>query len=403
MSDLYNYITPSGVIVPDTSTLKDDVDSEWTGVFGTGMSTDSSTPQGTVIATDVAGRSALVNNNAALANQINPNQSAGIFLDAIGALSGLIREADTATIINNVVLAGVGGSPIVAGSQISSPAGDLFALVSDVTLDPVTMQALGQYQAVVGGPIPAPMGVYTIETQALGLETVTVTVAGILGTLEQSDESYRTLRTKTLALQGVGLMEASQSTVNAVPGVTGSQGIDNYTGASLTVSGVTVPADKAWFCVDGGSDADVAQALFDNKSMGCGWYGAANTVTETITGAYGQTYTVVFDRPTLVPILVRVTCKQGTFTGNPDAAVVQACLDYGANVVPNFQGLQVGVSASPFEISAAVMQECPGLYVSKVELSLSGGTPSYAPAELPMLLFQKGTIASGAVSVVVNT
>lgn len=399
MSDtLYDYVTPAGVIVPDTATLQSDVESEWTGTFGTGLPLASSTPQGTMIAAEVAGRKSVVNNNAALANQINPAQAGGTFLDAIAALTGLTREPDISTLVEGVLLAGVQASPIPAGALVATPNGDQFALQAAITLDPVTGQALGTFAAVQPGPIAAPTGTWTIVTDVLGLETVTNSAVAVLGSLQQPDETFRVLRNNTLALQGVALNEAITSAVSNVPGVIGRQFLENFTGSSITVGGVTVIEHSIWVCVDGGTDLDAANALLTNKSMGCNWNGAQ---TVTIVAPTGQSYTVKFDRPTLVPLLVRVTGKQGSFVGDAVSAITKAVLDFATNQVPLLTGFVVGQSASPFEVASAIMQECPGLYISKVELTLASSV-SYAPAEVPMNLNQKATVGSGAVTVVLS-
>lgn len=397
---LYNYVTTTGVIVPDTATLQSDVVSEWQGVFGTALNPDGSTPQGKQIAAEVAARSAVVNNNAALANQINPNEAGGVLLDAICALTGLPRQADTNTTVPNVILAGVQGSPIVAGSQVKTAAGDLFALAADVTLDAVTGQAVGTYVAMASGAVPCPPGAFKIVTPVLGLETVANPAAATPGTLEQSDEALRALRRVTLARQGTSLIESILSDVNALPGVVGSQFLENVEATAQTISGVALKANSIWLCVDGGTPAAIGAAMLQNKSSGGGWNGAQSVAV--VEPASGQSYTINYDIPTLVPLLVRVTCKQGSFIGDPNASVVQAVLDFASNKIANLEGFVVGQSASPFEVATGIMAECQGLYVQKVELTLASAV-NYLPAEIVMAIFQKATVISGNVSVVINT
>lgn len=398
MSDTYNYIIPSGVIVPDLASLETVVKSEWTDIFGEDLPTDQSTPQGLMIASEVAARQGVVNNNATLANQINPNQAAGLFLDGICALTGLVRLPDTFTRAQAVTLAGVQGSPIAAGTIIATPDGDQFALDGDVTLDAVTGEATGLYTALVAGPIPAPSGLWTIVTDVLGLETVTNTLTGVLGMLQQSDEALATLRRKTLALQGVALIEAVLSAVNDVTNVIGSAGLENYTGSPVTIDGVVLKAHSIWVCADGGTNLDVATALLFNKSQGCDWNGS--TTVNVVEPSSGQTYAVTFDRPTLVPLLVRVTCSKGTFIGSISTDVTNAVVDFANNAIDNLLGFVVSQSASPFEIAAGVMRQCPGLYVSKIEISLVSSV-SYSTDEIAMLKYQKATVSGSDVSVVI--
>ena len=117
----YSYVQPSGVIVPDDASLLETVQAEWTGAFGAALNLDSSTPQGAMIASETLARTGVLQTNAVVANQINPNQAGGLFLDALCALLGLLRPAQTFTVVRGVVLAGVGGSPIPAGSIATTP------------------------------------------------------------------------------------------------------------------------------------------------------------------------------------------------------------------------------------------------------------------------------------------
>lgn len=398
----YQYIDTTGVIVPDTSTLVTVVETEWTdslpniNVQNIDGSPNSSTPQGVMIASEVAARSSFLTNNAALANQINPNQSGGLFLDAVAALSGLERLANTFTIVPNVALAGVAGSPIAAGSQATTPAGDVFELQALVTLDG-SGNGAGTFIALAAGPVAAPSGTWT-PSAVLGWETVTNPVTGVPGSATQSDEAFRLLRRITLALQSVAMPEAMLSAVNILTGVIGTQFRQNVTNTPITIDGIALLPNSVWMVVDGGVILDIATTLFNTLSGGCNWNGS---VTQAVVDpSSGQTYNVKFDRPTLIPLLVRVTCSQGSFIGDPSQAVVQAVLDFANNIIPNIKGFVVGQSASPFEVAAGVNVECQGLYIRKVELSLVS-VVNFQPVEIAMLIFQKATVISGDITVVV--
>src|ERR1700753_1714778 len=115
-SPSYQYILPTGTVVPDTSGLLSDVQSEYRAVFGADLIVTPDTPQGVLIAAEALARTEVVNNNAALANQINPNIAGGVFLDAIGFLTGIQRTAATSTVVPNVTLSGVPGTVIAAGT-----------------------------------------------------------------------------------------------------------------------------------------------------------------------------------------------------------------------------------------------------------------------------------------------
>lgn len=365
----YEYIEPTGVILPDTSGLLTDVQSEYQAVFGADLVVTPDTPQGVLITAETLARTEVVNNNAAVANQINPNVAGGVFLDALMALTGMQRTVATPTVVTNVSLTGVSGTVIPAGSLAATSAGDQFQSVSTVTL--VSGTATVNFQSVATGPIPcAGSALTTIVSAVLGWETVTNNPSGTpasattLGTVTQSDQAARALRQNTLAFQGVSLAEAITSALYNVQGVTSLTFQENVSASTQTINGISMVGHSIYACIEGGTDTAVAAALLENKSSGCAWNGG--TSVSVVEPASGQSYTVLFDRPTQVGILVKVTTTNGN-----EANIIQAILDYAAGNINGLAGFVVGADVSPFEIAGAIMSEFPGYYISQVEISLT--------------------------------
>ena len=387
----YEYITPTGVIVPDTSGLLADVQSEYQAVFGADLIVTADTPQGVLITAETLARTEVVNNNAALANQINPNIAGGVFLDAIGFLTGVQRTAATSTVVPNVTLSGVPGTVIAAGALAATAAGDQFQSLSTVTLSSGGTATVN-FASVALGPIPcATSALTTVVSNILGWETVTNATAGTLGAVTQSDQAFRAYRLNTLAFQGVSLAEAVTSALYATAGVTSLTFQENVAATTQTINGISMTGHSVYACVAGGSDADVAAALLENKSSGCAWNGG--TTVSVVEPASGQTYSVSFDRPTPVGILVKVTSPNGN-----EANIIQAVLDYAAGVINGLAGFVVGADVSPFEIAGAIMSEYPGTYVSKVEISLTSPV-SYTTDVIDIGVNQQAFTNSGYITV----
>lgn len=394
----YQFVTPAGVIIPDTAELRADVESEWKEAFGQDLVTTPETPQGVMITMEVEARDAVARNNADLANQINPDLAGGIFLDAICALSGLERDAATRSVISGASLSGVPNTLIPAGSQASTDDGDLFETISAVVLS-VSGVATVDFQSVEFGPIPAGVGALNnIATGVLGWETVSNPNAAVLGSNQQSDASLRAKRRLTLALQGVSLVEAIVSALHDVPGVKSLQFRENIANTTQIIDGISLIAHSVWACVDGGTDADIGAALLENKSNGAGWNGAVTVnVPEP---ASGQVYAVKFDRPTLVPTLVRATVKQFQAVGDPQVIVRDAVLAYYNNTIEGEQGMIVGQDVSPFEIAGAINRQAPAFYVQKLEVALQS-TGIYQTTEIDIATDAKATTTSGNITVIV--
>lgn len=397
MSD-YQFVVQTGVIVPDTADILAEIEANYRSVFGADLSVDPETPQGILINAEAIARAEVVRNNAAVANQINPNLAGGLFLQAIAALTGLAPAPATPSVIPDVTLAGVAGTNVPAGVQARTAAGDIFESVSGVTLGAGGTAAVN-FQSVATGPIPAAIGALTfIVTDILGWETVTNATAATLGTVEQSDESLRALRRNTLALQGISLAEAITSALYMTEGVKSLQFRENVADTVETIDNVEMHPHSVWACVDGGTNLDVATTLLNGKSMGADWNGDVEVnVTEP---ASGQVYPVKFDRPDAVPILVRATVRVGPGVVNPTLAVQQAILAYAAGDIDGEEGFTVGASVSPFELAAAVNSEIEGAYVRLMEVAtVASGV--YQTTEIPLEIFEQATLLIGGITVIV--
>lgn len=395
----YQYLNNTGVVVPDTSDILTTVQNEFRTAFGNDLVVDPSTPQGVLITAETLARDAVVRNNAALANQINPNVAGGTFLDAIWALTGGQRTKATRSTVT-AALTGVPGAIVSAGARASvGTGGDEFELISTVVIGQ-TGSVNGFFQSVEFGPIAAPVGALdSIVTPVLGWETVSNSAAALLGTATQSDVAARRARRNTLALQGVSLPEAITSAVYATEGVKSLSFRENVTSASATIDGVLMDPHSIYVCVDGGTDQDIAAALLQNKSLGAGWNGSVTVnVTEQ---ASGQVYTVKFDRPTEITILAKVYVRVGAVTGDPAAIVRDSVMQYVNGEMDGEDGWTVGADASPFELAAAINSSAPGLFVTKIELA-EQSTGVYSTDTISIAIFEKAVTAAGYIQVFVS-
>lgn len=396
----YQYLDDTGVIVPDTADLQTEVGSEYkVALNDAAMPTDPETPQGALIVAETLARANVLGNNAAVANQINPNIAGGIFLESLCRLTGLEPPSATYTLITNVPVTGRINTVIPEGTLVAATldaAAPKFAVVATTTiLGPGTLVTL---QAVDSGPVPAPLGVpWYVISAVLGFETVTtVGAAAVIGTDKLTDAELRTLRAQTLALQGVSIAEAITSALNDTPGVQSIAFRENVADTTQTIDGISMVAHSIWACVNGGTNTDVATALLGCKTLGANWNGA--TTVNVVDPSSGQTYPVKFDRPTSQNIWVRVTYIGATVTGDGPTLITNAILAYQAGSISGMPGFVVGADVSPFELAAAVASQVPGIFVTKVEVSTDGVT--YQTTQIVIPLNQIAVVIAGRISTV---
>jgi len=400
--DVYQYVEPDGVIIPDTEVINNQVIAEYRALFGQDLIVTANTPQGLLIAAETQSRDGIAVNNATVANQINPNLAGGIFLDAICALTGIQRTVATfSTVVGTVT--GVAGTIIPSGSQAKETVSQqIFQTVSSVTI-PVGGSIDVTFQALNAGPIAVSPGTLTqIISVVLGWETVTNSGAAIIGTETQSDDALRLYRKNTLAIQGEGLAEAILSGLYATPNVHSATFRENVLTTTEVIDGVTMNPNSIYVCVDGGTDNDIATTLVAKKNGGCQYTnGAGIPVTVSYTEPFsGQVMNILFDRPTPVPVKIRVTIRVSDTLSDPVTAVQNAILNYAAGLIPGEAGFTVGTSVSPFEIAGAINFYNRSIFVTLVEVSLQSPV-SYSTNTLAISIFQIATIAVSDITVII--
>jgi uncharacterized phage protein gp47/JayE len=401
-NNVYQYVIPDGVIIPDTEVINQQVINEYQDQFGQDLIVTPNTPQGILISAETQARDGIAVNNATLANQINPNLAGGVFLDAICALTGIQRTvASFSTVVGS--LTGVGGTIVPAGSQAQETVGQqIFQTVSSVTI-PTTGSIDVVFQALNPGPIAVSPGTLTqIISVVLGWETVTNAAAANIGTDTQTDDSLRAYRKNTLAIQGEGLAKSILSGVYAVANVTSATFRENVLPSTQTIDGVTMLPNSVYLCVNGGADSDIAATLVAKKNGGCQYTnGAGIPVSVSYTEPFsGQVMNILFDRPTPIPVKIQVTIKVIDTLSDPQTLVQNAILNYAAGLIPGETGFTVGTSVSPFEIAGAINFYNRSIFVTLVEVSLQSPV-TFSTNTLPITIFQIATIAVSDITVII--
>ena len=378
MANSYDYITETGVIIPDTSDVKEDVQAEFKAALGNDINLSDATPQGRLIDAITQSRMDTIRTCAAIANMLNPNLAYGSFLDAICALTGCVRrQASKSSVV--AILGGTPGTTIPAGNIAVTAAGDEFYLENSATLGvDGTVEAI--FLSVQTGAIPCAAGeLNQIQTTVLGWETITNNAPATLGQEVEGDTELKMRRLNTL-YQGRGFSASVVSALANVPNLKSSIIRHNYKSQPLIIDGVTIKPHSVYVCAYGGTDADIAQALFNTVPAGCDYSGS--TIVSVTDEYTQQTYDIAFDRPSIVEIDVKVYLRKDSGTGDVQGAVKSAIQKFVNGEVPNIDGLGIGVDLSPFEIASAINIEVPGVFVNQVQIAKHNSTLSTNSIEM---------------------
>ncbi len=263
MADVYTYINETGLVEVSAPEIQNQVSAEYTAAFGQDLvvpSVDnpqaSSTPQGLLINAETLARIAVADNNAALANQINPNVAGGVFLDAIMYLTGSTRTPATQTIVT-ATLHGTPATLIPSGSLAAETASGnayQFSLINNATIASNGYVTGVQFQAVLYGDIPCQTdSLTTIISNVIGWDSITDSIVYSLGAATQSDASARLTRNTQIAGQGsstAGSIIAAVSKSFADNGGSGSVTfLENVANTTETIDGVSMVAHSIYVCI----------------------------------------------------------------------------------------------------------------------------------------------------------
>jgi hypothetical protein len=383
----YIYNDETGVITPDTSTIQTEVQEEYKNLFGQNLNTDANTPQGVLITTETIARVSVANQNAELANQINPDIAGGVFLDALLALTGSERIAASPSLVYATV-SGVAETIIPAGSRAQETNNSaIFATTDQVVIPESGVLYNVEFQSLVNGSIPCLAGSLTqIITVLEGWETVTNPEDGSIGTLQQSDTAARTYRQVTLAAQGTNLSQAIISGLYLTEGVTSVTFQENSTPYDVTINSTDMVPNSLYTCVAGtASSLDIATTLTNKKSGGCAYNnGNGIQIQQIVTDAYSQQeLLVLFDRPSILTMNIRVSVNALSTVTDVKTSVKTAIVAYANGEVEYMPGFIVGAQVSPLQIAAAIAQQIPGIFVNSLTVALANFT-------------QQGTLTEGS-------
>ena len=302
--------TPAGLVIPAETAVLAGVQDDINAAFGGGLNPALETPQGQLASSQAAIIGDKNNEFALFVNQVDPQYSADRFQDAIGRIYFLTRKPATPTAVT-ATLGGIAGTVIPAGTFAQDTDGNTYALSGDATIG-IAGTVDADFQNVQTGPIPCAAGTLTSVYQAIpGWDTITNAADGTMGSNVESRADFEYRRRNSVALNGKGTPQAIYAAVFDLLDVLDVYVKDNPSGNTVNTGPTNYPIlpHSVYVAVVGGTDAEVAAAIWRKKDTGCDYNGNTTvTVTDNAGYSYPQpTYTVKFERPAALPVLFAVS------------------------------------------------------------------------------------------------
>ena len=332
-----------------------DIDAKW--------NLDPSTPDGLKIASDAEIFANLDETLQAAYSSKDPSKAMDADLDTICRLTGTLRSLGTPSQVA-LTLTGVSNTIVPAGKRVQSTVdGSVWTIDNTVTIGAGgTVSATAT--CTVNGATAASIGTVTKIVDVVGgWQSVTNPSVATLGTNRQSDASLRLERRLSVARSGNYQLDSMLAEIYAVDGVRRALVLDNDTDVTDSNG---VPAHNTYAIVDGGTDEDVALAIYLKKGAGTPLYQAATPVSVLVTSPSfpSNTTPIKFSRPIYDDMIVGVSIESDgslpvTAADDIAAAIVAYAngeLDISASTGFNLVGFNIGENVAPARLFTPVNQ-----------------------------------------------
>jgi len=300
--------TATGFVAPSQAAILAGVQQDINAAFGGGLNQSLSTPQGQLASSIAAIISNAYDSFINLSNQVNPDFASGRYQDAIGEIYFLPRNPSEPTTVSCVCTGGQGVT-IPAGALAKATDGNIYTCTDGGTIGNTGSITL-TFACNALGPIACPATTLNKIYQSItGWDTINNPDDGVIGANVESRQQYEQRRRASVALNANNINEAVLGTVLNVANVLDAYVIDNPLGTTQTIGGVTLAAHSIYIAAVGGTDADVAKAIWNKKSPGCDMNGNTTVVVTGDAALYSPplpTWNITFERPPGLPILFSV-------------------------------------------------------------------------------------------------
>ena len=301
----------TGFSADDVSDVRATVAQAWKQAFRSDntaeLNTEPETPAGQIIDSQTASITQKDSELLYLANMLNPLKATGIFQDALAEIYFLQRKP---AIPSSAVIkcTGLPGTVIPVSAQIMSTADDTVWQNTEA----VTIGADGTCECVFecqsSGLISAAAGTLSrINTMVAGWDTAVNPRAATVGQNAETQGAFEARRYTSVGLNSRGTIAAVYARVANCANVVSCIVRENKTNVPIEIDGYFLKAHSVFVSVVGGSDEDIAEAIYNSCSAGCDYNG--NTTVSVTDSATKAVEKVTFYRPEEFDVYVKVTLQ----------------------------------------------------------------------------------------------
>jgi uncharacterized phage protein gp47/JayE len=360
------YIDDSGLHLPTYSDILEDLKDKYREIYGQDAYLEDDSQDGQLLSIFALKTYDTMQLLQIVYNNHSPKTAVGSGLSQLVKLNGIARKAASYSSCV-LTLTGTAGT-VIAKGVAEDEGGTLWDLPANITI-PLSGEIEATAICEDIGAIEAPVGyINKISTPQKGWIAVTNEVPAVVGAPVETDAELRQRQSISTALPGQNMLDSTIAAIKAIEGVTRCRVYDNDTNV-IDANGI--PGHSIAAVVEGGTDAEVAEAIYLRKGPGGGTHG---DMSATFVNGDGLPNVIRFYRPTYTSIDVNVEIRAGAGYSSEIAATIQA------NIEAYLESLDIGTDVAAIGILTAITAAVadpknPSFYLASLTLGESGETP----------------------------
>jgi uncharacterized phage protein gp47/JayE len=295
-----NQVTITGLEIKTITEIVADLTTSMQTIYGSDINVAQNSPDGQLINIFAQAAEDNLELLSDVYNSFSVELAYGVVLDQRVALNGLARIEGTYTVTNVTVVVDRAITLTGLDALVTDPTAVVFTVADDqgnqfyletTHIFSVAGSAALAFRAVTIGQVETTINTITNQvTTILGVTSINnPSVATSTGINEETDAQLKVRHAEMFKLAAYGPADAVRAAMLSVDGVSDAYVIENDTSGTVN----SVPRNSIWCIVNGGTDADVAAAIYSKKAPGCGLFGGETVV---VTRPQGNSISIKFDR-----------------------------------------------------------------------------------------------------------
>jgi len=319
--------TAEGISVQTYQEIYDELAASYRLIYGDDINLDADSPDGQRVGIEAQARLDLQTFGATLYQQFDPDFAFGTAQNRLIKLSGISRRPGTRSQVDVEVAT---DRPVTLPSDyaVEDTLGQAWTTLTSVAI-PLGTTTVTLFAEEFGSVAADAATITEPVTFVTGVLTVTNPLVATPGVDEETAEELRIRRNRSLENPSTSTIGGIFTAVTQVAGVTDIAAYENDT--DVYDATLDINAHTMWVIVEGGAVDDIVEAIAKNKTGGTGLKGSVTgDYVETLYKPNGDPYiitnTMLFDRPTEVPLYINVTATRKDPAIPVDSAAIENAL-----------------------------------------------------------------------------